>query len=626
MKPISCFTTALLLLAATYATAGELEIEEFTLRPAEEKSVSMKRGDAFEVGLKVKAVKMGEITYVIRTTDPVEKKDAPPALTFYESDRQFAFLAEKGDVQLTDNGPLDLATAKHEFRTRISTKDWKPGRWYLGIFAHNTKDRIGGYQLVRALFAVDIQGNEVKLINMENASPTQFVRCELDPPVVKPGQPTVLRIEANQDDLQGVKVEVPNHLAKEDLLPDFVYNEKNTTGTLSDPGKSLVMNNGTLDKNPALTKIDVPLTTDDVKPGLYFMTVQMQARSGGKPAVEHLALSVPSPNDRLKVRISKPWVVWKGSSAGRFTRLADGTLVLAGHYSTDHGKTWIKPAKGGGMRGGCDELKDGSIITMDYSFLPIADKKGWYSGKLRRSNDAGRTVQVADVTMNVPQAKAAQGHGFHKGPLCTGSFVQRADGSLVALMMGWFEGDDELCPYGRGRPYSRTYVCESFDEGKTWQYLSTVGYDHLGSEGYNEGAIEAMPNGDIVAVARTGNMADRTWHDNPVMFTRSTDGGKTWAKPWRIGVNGCLPDVELLSDGMLAISTGRPGAYVVFSADGGQTWTDLTLVDAAPYSGYTALIETQPGEILVVFAEGYQRPDIENLVKMAYVWYEKDSE
>ena len=626
---------AVLLLAtmATVATANELTLQEFTLRPAVEKSVSMKPGDEFEVGLKVKAVDTGEVTYVIRTTDPIHKNDAPPALPHFENDRQLAFATDRGNIQLSDNGPRDLAPEKNEFRTRLSTKGWKESRWYLAIFAHNTKEKRGGYKVVRALFAVDIQGSQVRLLNLEAASPTQFVKCELDPPVVKPGQPTLLRIEANQDDMQGVKIQVPHHLAEKDILPDFVYDKKTTTAFLcespADKGsvpthKRLIQNNGQRDRNSEQTKMEIPLKTDGVEPGLYFMTVQLQSRSGGKPAVKHVALSVRSDDARLKVRVSEPWEVWKGCSSGRFTRLNDGTLIFGGRYSKDRGKTWHK-MEHGGIWGGCPELKDGSIIAMDYSFLPIADKKGYYHGKLRRLSLPDWKKTMTDVTMVVPKAKAAKGHGDHKGPLCTNSFVQRPDGSLVALMMGWFEGDDRPCPYGRGRSYSRTYVCESLDGGKNWSFLSNIGYDFIGSEGYNEGAIEKMPNDDIVAVVRTGNMADRTWHDNPVMFSRSTNGGKTWAKPWRVGVNGCYPDVELLSDGQLVISTGRPGAYVIFSDDGGQTWTDLTLVDAAPYSGYTALIETQPGEILVAFAEGYQRPDIENTVQMAYVWYEKDS-
>ncbi len=606
---------------ALTATAGSLSIEEFTLKPADEKSVSMKPGDEFEVGLKVSAVDTGEITFVIRTTDPLERKDAPPALPHYEKDRRFAFVSEDGGVQLTDNGPLDLAPAKHEFRARLSTEGWKEGRWYLAIFAHNTKEKLGGYKVVQAGFAVEIEGDSVRLIDMETASPTQFAVCGLDPPSAHPGETAMLRVEATADDLQGLQIRVPHHLAKEDVLPDFAYDEAQAAASLVDEEDDLVRNNGPRDRDSSAKVMEIPLSTTGVKPGLYFMTVQMRARSAGKPPVEHVALHVRSPEDRLKVRVSKPWIVWDGSSAGRFTRLKDGTLVYGNRYSTDNGKTWLRP-EGGGISGGCPELSDGSIIAMDYRFLPIPDRKGWYSGRLRRSSDAGRTVDASEATMLVPLAKAAQGHGPHKGPLCTNSYVQRADGSLLGLMMGWFEGDDKLCPYGRGRPYSRTYVCDSFDGGKTWKYLSTVGYDFIGSEGYNEGAIEQLPNGDIVAVVRTGNMADRTWHDNPVMFTKSTDGGKTWAEPWRVGVNGCFPDVELLSDGRLAISTGRPGCYVLFSDDEGKTWHDLTLVDASPYSGYSALVETRPGEILVAFAEGYQRPDIENYVRMAYVWVE----
>ena len=134
--------------------------------------------------------------------------------------------------------------------------------------------------------------------------------------------------------------------------------------------------------------------------------------------------------------------------------------------------------------------------------------------------------------------------------------------------------------------------------------------------------MKKLPNNEIVAVLRTGNMTDSVCHDNPVMVSRSSDDGRSWKKPWRSGVNGAYPDVALLSDGMLALSTGRPGAYVLFSADNGDSWQDLTLVDAADHSGYTALIETRPGEILVAFSEGYIRNGIENYVRMAWVHYE----
>ncbi len=88
------------------------------------------------------------------------------------------------------------------------------------------------------------------------------------------------------------------------------------------------------------------------------------------------------------------------------------------------------------------------------------------------------------------------------------SIVERPDGSLIALMAGWFKGDDTPCPYSPKRPYSRTYTCESKDAGKTWQFLSTIGYDHIGSEGYNEGVMKTLPDGRLIAIIRTGSMSD----------------------------------------------------------------------------------------------------------------------
>jgi hypothetical protein len=91
----------------------------------------------------------------------------------------------------------------------------------------------------------------------------------------------------------------------------------------------------------------VLLETGDIKPGLYFMTVQMKSKSEGKPAIRHIALSVKADTAHLKTRVSEPWTVWKGSSCGRFTKLNDGTLIFGYHYSTDRGKTWQKIKTGG---------------------------------------------------------------------------------------------------------------------------------------------------------------------------------------------------------------------------------------------------------------------------------------
>jgi hypothetical protein len=601
--------------------AQTIRIDSFTLQSSDGKRGEMKRGDDFEVGVRVRNSDAGRITYVLRTVEPLAFQDVPPVLNHYEQARRFAFLSEKGQVQLSDGGPLDLEPEQHAFRVRLSTAGWKPGCYELGLFAHNsTNKKHDQYVAATARFAVEVTADRVCLIDRQNPSSARIRQILFSPEAVAVGEKAVLSVVLSGSGHAGLGVTTPLRLAPEGVLPDFRYDAVTRSAVLADPETTRVLDQGALDTHPAVDRIDVPLRTDGKKPGLYVMKVVAHTKQG-RPDEQQVALRIKSPADRLRVTVSEPWVVWEGASAGRFTRLPDGTLIYGHRISTDHGQTWLRP-EGGGLGGGCPVLKDGRVLALDYNLLPIEGRPGWYASTLRSSSDGSLTVRRETAQFHVPLAKAAMGHSHHQGPLCTGSFVQREDGSLLSLMMGWFVGDNALCPYGRGRPYSRTYVCESLDGGHIWRYLATVGYGEIGSEGYNEGALEKLPSGELVAVLRTGNMTDTTCQDNPVMASRSGDGGRTWKKPWRTGVNGAYPDVARLSDGLLALSTGRPGAYVLFSSDNGDTWHDLTLVDAADHSGYTALIETRPGEILVAFSEGYLRPGIENAVRMAYLHYE----
>ncbi|MHB8901861.1 MAG: sialidase family protein, partial [Thermoguttaceae bacterium] len=272
-------------------------------------------------------------------------------------------------------------------------------------------------------------------------------------------------------------------------------------------------------------------------------------------------------------------------------------------------------------------LSDGTVLGLDYRCLPTDGNDGWYVCERSMLNDDGRTFRKDPVRFFVPEAKPAMGHGPHKGPLFMRSILERRDGSLVALMAGWFKSDTALCPYGRGRPYSRTYVCESSDRGATWKYLATIGYDQIGSEGYNEASMRRLPDGQWLVVARTGNETDAKCHDNPIMRSISTDEGRTWSKPERTGVEGAFPSLAVLSDGLLVMSYGRPGAMLVFSGDNGRTWTDQTAVDTTPYSGYTDVVELSPGLLLVGFgAQGFLDPETgtrEDQLRLARVRYRR---
>ena len=57
---------------------------------------------------------------------------------------------------------------------------------------------------------------------------------------------------------------------------------------------------------------------------------------------------------------------------------------------------------------------------------------------------------------------------------------------------------------------------------------------------------------------------------------------------------------------MLALAYGRlarpsQGDSIIFSTDGGETWTNEVKIFAGLSSGYTGIIETEPNKLLYVF-------------------------
>ncbi|MBN1344370.1 MAG: exo-alpha-sialidase [Phycisphaerae bacterium] len=580
---------------AMLAQGATIRIDSFSLEPR-----ALKLGEAFDVRVSVDAKDVPVLSCVLRTTDPVPKESVPPPFSYYHGQRRLAFVADGQDVHLRDNGRLDLDPGEKRFRFRVETKGWKPGRYGLSVLAHNRPG--GGAHVVdERRFVVLVEADRVRLEDLGRLSPARFVRCELTPAIVDPGQRCELRIEAATEAIDGVQIRQTYYVAREHVPPGFSYDATKRMGYLADAGTDLVRDNGAIDANPAQGRLDVPLDTTGWKPGLYHVEITLRGTGGGKADVRNLALTIRSPNDRFDVQVSPSWRMCAGTHAERMTRLTDGTLLHVDLFSTDDGRTWLKRPSGT-IGAGAEPLRDGRVIGMAYRTLPVEGREGWYRGQRYESLDHGRTVTgPLEAEFHVPEAKAAHGHAFHPGPLYMRSIVERKDGSLLALMAGWFKSDTTPCPHNPKRPYSRTYVCESSDGGKTWRYVSTIGYDHIGSEGYNEGAMVALPDGRLMAVLRTGSMRDPKCQDNPIMQSYSEDGGRTWSKPTRTGAAGAFPDLLVLSDGTLAASYGRPGACLMLSADLGKTWTDHTVVDTTPYSGYTTIVEIGPGEILMAF-------------------------
>jgi len=301
-----------------------------------------------------------------------------------------------------------------------------------------------------------------------------------------------------------------------------------------------------------------------------------------------------------------------------FSIMADAlpeNLVMPHHVmvrSTDGGKSWYFhrylyfPTTVAGDAHVCAQLSDGTVIELSNN-IHVVDGECYAS--YWKSNDYGKTfVGPYDAHVYLPddsiETTPAVGRTLANVRFYR-SIIELDNGDLLASMYGRFRGD---------RKY-RSFVVKSTDRGESWSYISTIAYDpNIGTEGFCEPVMALLPDGEILCVMRTGS-------GEPLYQTKSSDCGGTWSKPVPTGVRGVDPDLIVLSNGIVACSYGRlqpkveiePSAFldprlsasmgdqIMFSMDGGATWTGHTTIYAGPSTGYTGIEEIRPGEIIYAF-------------------------
>jgi len=131
-------------------------------------------------------------------------------------------------------------------------------------------------------------------------------------------------------------------------------------------------------------------------------------------------------------------------------------------------------------------------------------------------------------------------------------------------------------------------VQKSTDHGKTWGPITPMQPGFPAGGGY-DASILVQPNGVIDALMIDHPLNPRTFkvHPGHELFTRSTDGGKTWSPAVEVGGSaGTLSDTEWWIDGDLSAdraghlyatwdtqtSAGDIG-WLAYSTDGGRTWS-----------------------------------------------------
>jgi len=261
-----------------------------------------------------------------------------------------------------------------------------------------------------------------------------------------------------------------------------------------------------------------------------------------------------------------------GCSIGQHTVSERGMRLV----SDDDGETWSRPTDDvvGGMG---TLLRDGRAVVLScWGPEPTAD--GTYPVTTLFYTNGGRNLdEKVAGTLTLPFVLSPH---FHR------SIVELPDGTLLATIYGHQEGHTK---------YSSVLI-ESGDGGQTWETRSLIAHsEEADNEGFCEPALVRLANSDLFCALRVGG---------PLHVTRSTDEGRTWSTPEAVADHGVDPALLLLSNGVLALSYGRPDVELMLSADGtGNSWGTPISIYRGPGCHYTSLIEAENHDLLVFFSQ-----------------------
>jgi hypothetical protein len=242
-----------------------------------------------------------------------------------------------------------------------------------------------------------------------------------------------------------------------------------------------------------------------------------------------------------------------------------------------------------------------------------------------------KTVKNEEATVYVPDGpKRERKKDEWYGLYVYRTILEMPGGHWLMTMYGNF-AEDEIIPSNRDAQREtkfmmRTFVVLSTDEGRTWNYLSSVAVPRPGDpvgEGFVEPAITALGDGRLLCIMRSG-------HHYPLYASWSSDWGRTWTSPAYTGLDrACDPCLIRLRDGRVALSWGRryaegwskvtpegdqplfeyPGegfTNLAVSDDGGRTWVNSKVAQRTG-SCYSTIFEVEPNVIFFQVDQWYWR-------------------
>ncbi|MEZ4731384.1 MAG: sialidase family protein [Caldilineaceae bacterium] len=257
---------------------------------------------------------------------------------------------------------------------------------------------------------------------------------------------------------------------------------------------------------------------------------------------------------------------------------------------------------------------DGALLALPaYLYAVTPADLHTFCGAATRFEEGGRRVvfepqgvRLVDWPWPVQILPNPYRTNHHRVNLCFDGDALTVDGRLIATLYG-AKSDDAF--------YS-VVVATSDDGGRTWRYLATVAGPEAvpatapRGHGPGEPSLVQLANGDLMCVMRMGGGAAF-----PLRRSYSSDGGRTWSPPAVLPAVSVEPSLKRLQNGVLALSTGRPGIFLWLATDErGTTWQSIDVLAhhnawaSAGYqitpeqtTAYTEIIEVAPNHLLLAY-------------------------
>ncbi len=274
-----------------------------------------------------------------------------------------------------------------------------------------------------------------------------------------------------------------------------------------------------------------------------------------------------------------------------------GRLVIS--RSEDQGTTWTTPTvvvdSPHDDRNPAVGITTNNRIIVGYHEQGSYNAEGKYDPSLKKarcmvtlSDDQGATW-TTPKPLGVPGLERCSPYGYIVR-LEDGTLLMNVYGAYTEQVPGMNEVNDNLKNYA--------YVVRSKDGGETWGDPSLI------AGGHNETALLSLPDGRIMAAARSIGMAK-------LDMTISEDKGYTWSNTLRITGSRQHPgDLLLLSNGWILLFYGdrsveRKVIRGMITRDGGLTWDmDHACVFSRPVFGdfgYPSAVSLPDGQIAMMY-------------------------